>query len=120
MRFLADQDVYQTTIEFLRNLGHDVLRAKEAGLHSAPDIAVLEYARREDRVLLTRDKGYGALAFLDWRDNRGILLLRIDLATTQAVHNELRRFFGEHPAIVMESCFVVIEPGRHRIRATKG
>ena len=32
MRFLADQDVYQVTIEWLRNEVHDVVTAKELGM----------------------------------------------------------------------------------------
>jgi hypothetical protein len=32
MLFLADQDVYKITIEFLRNEGHDVVSIKEVGL----------------------------------------------------------------------------------------
>ena len=28
MRFLIDQDIYQVTADFLRELGHDVIRAK--------------------------------------------------------------------------------------------
>lgn len=120
MRLLTDQDIYQTTVEFLQNLGHDVLRAKDAGLGSASDIALLEHARNEGRVLIPRDKGYGALRFLEWQEHRGILLLRVNPPTLHAVHEELRRFFAEHRTIEMQSSFVVIEPGRYRIRATKG
>jgi hypothetical protein len=32
MRFLADQDVYAMTIQFLRGLGHDVATAAECGM----------------------------------------------------------------------------------------
>lgn len=120
MRLLVDQDVYQITVEFLQSLGHDVLRAKEAGLSSAPDIAFLERAGQDRRVLVTRDKGYGALAVHEGHAHSGILLLRINPLTIRAVHDELRRFFAEHPTIEMKDHLVVIEPGRHRIRAPKG
>ncbi|MFQ5840027.1 MAG: DUF5615 family PIN-like protein [Candidatus Methylomirabilales bacterium] len=120
MRLLTDQDVYQFTVEFLRSLGHDVLRAKDVGLSSASDVALLDWARTEGRVLVTRDKGYGLITFLERREHGGIFLLRGNPATIQAVHDEFRRFFAEHPTIEMQSRLVVVEPGRHRIRATKG
>lgn len=108
MRVLTDQDVYQLTLEFLQSLGHDVLRARDLGLSAASDTALLERARQDRRVLVTRDKGYGALAFVAGQAHAGV------------VHQELRRFFAEHPAIDMTGHVVVIEPGRHRIRASKG
>lgn len=69
---------------------------------------------------LTRDKGYGALAFEAGQAHAGIVLLRVTPGTLEGVHQELRRFFAEHPAIDMTGHVVVIEPGRHRIRASKG
>ena len=44
MRFLADQDVYRVTVEFLRHLGHSVVTASEAGLHRASDQDLLARA----------------------------------------------------------------------------
>lgn len=120
MRLFVDQDVYHVTVEFLQSLGHDVLGAKDRGLSRASDTALLEYARQEGRVLVTRDKGYGALAFLEQQAHQGILLLRVSPTTLEVVHHELRRFFAEHPTIDMEGHVVVIEPGRHRIRISKG
>ena len=35
MRVLADQDVYQVTIEQLKKWGHDVVTAKELGMQKA-------------------------------------------------------------------------------------
>ena len=47
MKFLADQDVYQVTIEFLADIGHDILRAGEAGLSAAPDEKLLLFAKQD-------------------------------------------------------------------------
>lgn len=42
----------------LRRRGIDVTMAAEAGLQDADDLPHLEYARREGRVLVTRDRDY--------------------------------------------------------------
>jgi hypothetical protein len=34
----------------------------------------------------------------------------------EAAHGELKRFLEEHEGEDLRGCFVVIEPGRHRIR----
>lgn len=117
MHFLADQDVYRTTVEFLREMGHDVLTAREAGLHRATDRELLGTALDRKLVLLTRDKDFGALTFVSVRRTSGVILLRLDPSTTEAVHQELAKFLGLHKDIDMTGKFVVIEPGRHRIRS---
>jgi len=43
-------------------------------------------------------------------------LLRLEPATLRAVHEEIRRFLQEHARDDLGGAFVVIEPGRHRIR----
>ncbi len=116
MRFLSDQDVWQVTVNLLRALGHEVQRAADVGLEQASDEQLLAYAHQGRRVLVTRDKGYGSLVFLAHREHSGVILLRVAPETAEAVHGELERFLDEHGAEDLHGCFVVIEPGRHRIR----
>jgi len=40
MRLLADENLQEPTLRFLRELGHDVHGVNEAGLKSAPGAAV--------------------------------------------------------------------------------
>jgi predicted nuclease of predicted toxin-antitoxin system len=62
MRLLANENVSAMVIRALRQRGHDVMSAKEA-LRGEPDAAVLERARREERLVITHDKDFGELAF---------------------------------------------------------
>jgi predicted nuclease of predicted toxin-antitoxin system len=53
---LLDEDSQgKRLIELLRNAGHDIITVSEAGLERKPDSFVLDYARQERRVLLTRN-----------------------------------------------------------------
>ncbi|MGC9394160.1 MAG: DUF5615 family PIN-like protein [Anaerolineae bacterium] len=119
MKFFVDQDVYQVTIDFLRDLGHDVLCAAEAGLSRASDVTLLHYARQDGRMLVTRDKDFGALVFLEVVDHGGVILLRITFDTLEDVHRELLRLLSAHQAEELSACFVTVEPGRHRIRRAR-
>jgi predicted nuclease of predicted toxin-antitoxin system len=116
MRLFIDQDVYKITIEFLRRQGHDIVCAKEVGLSGAADEELLIWARRNKRILITRDKGFGALVFVQNFENEGVILLQINPATIELVHKELSLFFSKHSDIDFHNCFCVIEPQRHRIR----
>lgn len=64
MRFLVDQDVYASTLAFLRAFGHDVVSAAELGLAQAADEILLARAQEQDRILITRDRVYSPGEFV--------------------------------------------------------
>lgn len=97
-------------------LGHDVLRAREAGLSRAADHELLRHAHEAGRILITRDKGFGQLVFLSQQPHSGLVLLRVEPTTLNAVHQELERFLREHAGEDLSERFIVIEPTGHRIR----
>lgn len=115
MRLLADQDVYASTVHFLRGLGHDVATAGELGMSRSADSDLLRQSRDAGRLLVTRDRDFGVLVFVRSLD-AGVLYLRMLPTTLQAVHAELGRVLDLYDASELEGVFVVIEPGRHRIR----
>lgn len=56
VKILLDEDSQANYLVNLLELqGYDVMTVKVAGLSGKPDIAVLNYARQEERVLLTRN-----------------------------------------------------------------
>jgi predicted nuclease of predicted toxin-antitoxin system len=120
MRFLIDQDVYRITIDELKEWGHDVVRAKELGMQQASDQDLLRKAREMDRLLITRDKDFGSLVFLEEKLLTGVILLRMVPVTVEEVHRELRRLFHEHSEEELKHLFCVVEPNRHRIRRLSG
>jgi predicted nuclease of predicted toxin-antitoxin system len=116
MRFLVDQDVYKLTIDRLREWGHDVVTVKELGLQRSPDDDLLRIARAKDRLLITRDKGFGAIVFLNKTIATGVIMLKVTPTTTDAVHQEIRHLLEEHSEEELRRLFCAVEPRRHRIR----
>lgn len=75
MRYLADECFDARIARALQDLGADIAIAGGG----APDENVLASAASEDRVLLTKDKDFGALIFRDGAPRApGIVLLRMD------------------------------------------
>jgi predicted nuclease of predicted toxin-antitoxin system len=60
MKFLADQDVYAATVNFLKDLGHDVVTASQLGMARAKDVLLLLTAHDQGRIFITRDRDFGA------------------------------------------------------------
>jgi predicted nuclease of predicted toxin-antitoxin system len=115
MKFLVDQDVYAGTIGFLRGLGHDVVAAVQLGLSRAEDRELLRVAHEQERILVTRDRDFGALVFVQG-SGPGVIYLRLLPSIQVAVHAELGRVLTLYSESELQRAFVVIEPGRHRIR----
>jgi len=115
MNFLTDQDVYAMTSRFLSGLGHDVVTAAQLGLAQAEDFELLRVAQDQGRIFVTRDRDFGGLVFV-LGSGAGVVYLRILPSTQNAVHAELERILTLYDEQELQGSFVVIEPGRHRIR----
>jgi len=116
MRLLIDQDVHQVTVNQLKEWGHDVTTVRELEMQQASDERLLTKAREADRILITRDKDFGALTFLKESLSTGVVLLRLTPTTVERVHRELSLLFHEHTEDELKNLFCVVEPHRYRIR----
>ncbi|MBK8652420.1 MAG: DUF5615 family PIN-like protein [Haliscomenobacter sp.] len=114
MNFLADEGVDRQIVIRLRAEGHHVLYVAETAA-GADDDTVLKMASMENRILITRDKDFGELAFRSRRAHTGIILNRLhelpsdtkaDLVA-QVINNFKEQLIG---------AFTVIQPGRVRIK----
>lgn len=76
MRFLADENVEGTVIAALRACGHDVAVIADE-MAGVKDRAVLIRSVAEGRILVTNDKDFAELAFLQRSAATGILLIRL-------------------------------------------
>ncbi len=115
MRFLLEQDVYAVTARFLQESGHDVATASEMGLARAYDSQLLAASQEQNRILVTRDRDFGGLVFVN-RLGAGVIYLRISPATCSAGHQELHKVLGSYSEEQLQQAFITVEPPRHRFR----
>ncbi len=76
MKFLADQDIYAVTVRLLAGMGHDAVPAAQLGLSQADDMDLLRVAQQQGRILVTRDRDFGGLVFVQGA-GKGVIYLRI-------------------------------------------
>ena len=117
MRFLADENLEAPVVLALRGLGHDVL---EVGVRAPgiEDEEVIALARRENRILITHDKDFGELVFLQRRRVPGILLIRLPRRSGRATAPLIAAAVAT-AGPRLRGNFVVAEPGRVRVRPLK-
>jgi predicted nuclease of predicted toxin-antitoxin system len=114
MRFLADENVSRLVIERLRAAGFDVISIGETK-SGAPDRDVLDAADVEGCILITEDRDFGELVIRQRLKVRGVLLLELDRLSNAAEADRVDGVvstYGER----LSGNFVVIEPGRIRVR----
>ena len=102
-------------MQFLRGLGHEVSTAAGQGLSRSPDSELLRTAQAGGQIFLTRDRDFGGLVFVQ-ELGAGVVYLRALPSTLQAVHEELARVLILYSQGELSGAFVVVEPGRHRVR----
>jgi predicted nuclease of predicted toxin-antitoxin system len=114
MRFLANENFPGAAVAALAAAGHDVVWVRTAAPGKS-DSDVLEWAGRDERILLTFDKDFGELARrFSLPPTCGVVLLRIPMPDSGTVGRQLaglitaRQDWAGH--------FTVIEPGRVRMR----
>ncbi len=79
-RLYADEHFPRVVVEILRSLEHDVLTVQEAGKANTkiPDLEVLEFAREEERAILTLNRTDFLKLHYSYPDHAGIIICRDD------------------------------------------
>lgn len=116
MRFLADHDVYFSTVQELRHSGHDVITAKELQMQAADDSDLLAKAKTLNRIFISRDKDFGTLVFLHALRAPGVIFLRISPTEIEAVHRVLHRLLREQSEELLHRSYCVVASSRYRMR----
>ncbi len=116
MRFLIDRCAGRTLADWLRASGHDVTETRECGPDPG-DLAILEWAYAEQRILITLDTDFGQLVFMRGVAHHGLIRLP-DVPAVQRiklVSELLERFSAE----IENGAIITVSGGRVRISNAK-
>jgi predicted nuclease of predicted toxin-antitoxin system len=75
-RLFADQNIHADVVEHLRRHGFDVVSVRELGLQGTDDLSLIRRAYQQQRVIVTHDPDFGALAIVQAEPIVGILFIR--------------------------------------------
>ena len=78
MKLLLDQGLARTTSARLRELGVDTLHVGDEGMATASDPAIIEFARRTGRVVVTLDADFHSLLALSHASSPSVIRLRVE------------------------------------------
>ena len=112
MLFLADESCDAAVVRALRAAGHDVKAVAEFW-RGATDLAILESALTERRVLLTKDKDFGELVYTG-ASAVAVILLRYPPAVRSRLPQAVLDAVGAFHDDLLRS-FIVLTPAGARV-----
>ena len=117
LTFLADESCDFAFVKVLRQNNYDIKAVVEV-MPGVSDLKVLDSAFTEKRILLTEDKDFGEWVFAQKRPTNGVILMRYPVETRLQMGLAMVELVAEHGS-ELRNRYVVLEPGRARIRITK-
>jgi predicted nuclease of predicted toxin-antitoxin system len=106
MKFLADINIPQSVINALLTSGHDLLDLKKKNL-TLPDTEVIQLAKREGRIILTRDKDFlGLTQFPKYQVPT--IVIRLKIQTPQHITNRLLEFLENQSTDILKTSLSII------------
>ena len=92
IRFHLDENVDPVVAVALRQYGVDVTTAVDAGLRTKSDLEQLEFARQEERVVVTHDRDFLRMASAD-HEHFGIAYCQIGSRTVGELIRSLQLIY---------------------------
>jgi len=114
MRFLLDVCASSRSLrKLLADLGHDVRLAGDVDPRSADD-ALLDLALRDGRILVTEDKDFGELVFVNRLPHRSIIRF-VEMRVEDQVA-AMRELLDQYRSEMESGAMIVVTRGRIRVR----
>lgn len=111
MKFIADINIPQLLIKKLVNLDHDVLDIKKQNLQIS-DVEIIKLARKELRVILTRDKDFIILAQFP-KYQVPIIVIRLIIQTdAQHISDKVLEFIKNTKESTIQNSLTIIREDR--------
>lgn len=116
MKLLADLHISPRTVDFLRTLGHDVVRVDAILPKTASDVEIVVAARETGRTVLTQDLDFSAIVALSGARAPSLVTLRLESSRVEHVNEVLARVLPQIEGDLVRGSAVTVEEGAVRSR----
>jgi predicted nuclease of predicted toxin-antitoxin system len=118
MKFIADENIAPETIEFIRNLGYDIIDIYQANLDGYKDLEIIDFAEKHNKGIISYDLDFGEIYYFSARRKFGIIILRIHPQIPARANRLLEILLKFNPSFKphLANALVVINERNIRIR----
>lgn len=115
-KVLLDQGLPRSAAGLLRELGWDVQHVSERGMSQAEDVAIIELARQEQRVVVTLDADFHALLAVSGAKLPSVVRIRSEGLKAIQIATLLQRVFAVAGNELALGAMVTVLDGKIRIK----
>ena len=117
MKFFLDANIPYSALEIFEELNLECEHARDIGLSRADDIQIMNYAIKNDSILVTKDLGFANIMVFPIESHHGVIVLRLPpfFKASQFV-NVLRDFLNSIDLKDLKKAIAIVKVGRYRIR----
>lgn len=112
MKFLIDENVRSEVIQFLRDLGYDVLIVPSG----SSDEEIAKLAKGEGRIILTHDVHFSNILEFPPDEFSGIIRIKIHPPAANLTINALRNLLRKLPPSQINKKLIILEDNGFRTR----
>ena len=116
--FLIDESLSPNLAITLRQLGYSAKSVREIKLKGADDIKIVEWAIKNDAVIIAGDLDFGELWYWHYRGKLGVIMLRIKSYKIESQY-EVIKFLHDSNVLINDkigNSLVIAASSRYRIR----
>ena len=108
LKFLIDENLSWRVAEALQKLGIDALHIKDVGLQGKEDEIIMDYAIKENRVLLTQDSDFADIRNYPLGTHKGIIRFKVKFAPADVIVECFKKLIAHIDSKMLSSGAIVI------------
>ena len=117
MKFLLDADMPRSSAKVIAARGHDVLDVRDAGLKDLSDDGVILFAKKTNRIVMTRDLGFGDVLARPKGFHVGVVIIRVPyFFRSEQINRAIDEFMNSVKEEEFKDAVIIVELGRYRVR----
>ena len=116
LRFLVDMNLPSKTVTNFQQQGWDVFRVSQVLPMDAEDSKILEFARQQNRIIITQDLDFSSLLALGGYEKPSLITFRLSMPDSETITRKLLDLVPHIEDRLVEGCAVTIDNRRVRVR----